>query len=162
MEPQQNSNKNLIIKIIAAIIVLAVAGFAFSRMDNTSDETANQNTNGAPTEEMPGGDTEPVATNRKYRDGTYTSTGRYTSPAGQEEVQITLVIKDDAVSSGTFVGKAVNPGSVKNQTLFKEGFDQYVVGKNVDDLQLEVVNGSSLTPKGFMDALSKIKVEAAA
>jgi 23S rRNA (uracil1939-C5)-methyltransferase len=35
-----------------------------------------------------------------------------------------------------------------------------VVGKNIEELNLTVVNGSSLTPKGFMDALAKIKVDA--
>ncbi len=103
-----------------------------------------------------------MVNNRTYKDGTYAATGQYSSPAGQEEVAITLDIKDDVVVSASFVGKATNPGSVKNQSLFKEGFNQYVVGKSVDSLKLQVVNGSSLTPKGFMDALVKIKAQAKA
>jgi hypothetical protein len=35
-----------------------------------------------------------------------------------------------------------------------------VVGKNISELQLTKVSGSSLTPQGFMDALEKIKAEA--
>ena len=48
------------------------------------------------------------------------------------------------------------------QGNFKAGFSELVVGKPVDQVSLSVVNGSSLTPKGFMDALAKIKAEAKA
>ncbi|KXK09170.1 MAG: hypothetical protein UZ21_OP11001000228 [Microgenomates bacterium OLB22] len=48
------------------------------------------------------------------------------------------------------------------QGLFAEGYKTQVVGKSIDELKLDVVNGSSLTPKGFEDALQKIKTEAAA
>ncbi len=37
-----------------------------------------------------------------------------------------------------------------------------VVGKKIDEVQLTKVAGSSLTPKGFMDALEKVKTEAKA
>jgi hypothetical protein len=47
------------------------------------------------------------------------------------------------------------------QGKFKEGFEEAVVGKPLDEIALTVVNGSSLTPKGFMDALTKVKLEAA-
>lgn len=102
----------------------------------------------------------PINTNRKYKDGTYTAIGGYISPAGEETVEITLVVKNDVVISGTSVTKATNPVSVKLQNLFKDGFNEVVAGKSIDELSLTVVNGSSLTPKGFMDALMKIKEQA--
>ncbi len=100
-----------------------------------------------------------TATNH-YKDGTYSATGNYTSPAGGEEVSVGITLVNNIVTDATFTGKATNPGSIFNQGHFKEGFKEKVVGKSIDDISLTVVNGSSLTPKGFMDALAKIKAEA--
>ncbi len=164
MPPQKNSNRDTLIKVIASVVVLSVVGFAFSRMDTIprSEVVSENNIDGMSTENLPSDDTEPIyASDRTYRNGTYTATGEYSSPAGKDEVHITLIINNDIITNGSVVIKGTNPSSIKYQTLFKEGFNQYVIGKNVDDMKIEVVNGSSLTPKGFMDALVKIKTEAA-
>ncbi len=97
-----------------------------------------------------------------YKDGTYTAEGTYKSPAGQETVHITLVLKDDMVTRATFKGDATNKRSIQLQAAFATGFEEAVVGKNIDTLSLSVVNGSSLTPAGFMNAVAKIKAEAKA
>lgn len=96
-----------------------------------------------------------------YKDGTFTKSGTYTSPAGKENVTISLTIAKDVITDAMFKGDATNPGSIKNQGKFAEGYRAVVVGKKIDDVKLTVVNGSSLTPIGFMDALSQIKKEAA-
>jgi uncharacterized protein with FMN-binding domain len=159
MQPQKNSALGTIIKILSGVIVLGLAGFAFSQMgDKAPVVEAPATGEKTPTSTKPVSNTN----DRKYKDGTYSAVGNYSSPAGREEVDITLTIKNDVVVSATFVVTASNPGSIKNQELFKQGFDQYVVGKSIDSLKLQVVNGSSLTPKGFMDALQKIKTEALA
>lgn len=97
-----------------------------------------------------------------YKDGTYSAVGVYRSPAGGEQVDVTLTLKDGVVTDATFQGEATNPKSVMLQGKFGEGFKEEVVGKNIDELSLSVVNGSSLTPLGFMDAVEKIKAEAKA
>ena len=162
MEPHQNTTQNLIIKIVAAAVVLGLAGFAFTRMDERAPEEQMVKNENTATENVPDTTPEPVMTRSQYKNGTYRATGMYSSPAGQEEMNITLTLKNDIVISAQSVGKATNPGSIKNQSLFNEGFNQYVIGKNVDELKLQVVNGSSLTPKGFLDALVKIKTQAQA
>lgn len=101
-----------------------------------------------------------VMTVGTYKDGAYSAGGAYTSPAGPESVEVTLMLKDGAVTNVTFKGNAENPKSKMFQEKFGEGISAQVVGKSVDSLDLAVVNGSSLTPKGFMDALEKIKQEA--
>ena len=95
-----------------------------------------------------------------YKDGTYSATGNYTSPAGAEEVAITITLKDDVITAAEFDGKATHPTSRKMQDKFDAGFQEVVVGKAIDGLSLTVVNGSSLAPKGFMSALEKVKAEA--
>ncbi len=97
-----------------------------------------------------------------YKDGTYAAGGVYRSPAGGESVQISLTLKGDVVTDVTFAGDATNPKSVAMQSAFSSGFKEQVVGKSLDDVSVGVVNGSSLTGTGFMDAVSKIKLEAKA
>lgn len=104
--------------------------------------------------------TAPAAENQSYENGTYSATGTYTSPAGQESVEVTLVLTDDIVTTATFTGNATHPASKLNQQKFAAGYEALVVGKPLDAINLTVVNGSSLTPKGFMDALVDIKAEA--
>jgi hypothetical protein len=102
---------------------------------------------------------EPVA-HSAYADGTYHGTGTYTSPAGTETVDVSLTLQDDTVTAATFEGHPTNPGTVMNQGKFARGYTAFVVGKKLDEISLTVVNGSSLTPIGFMNALEEIKTEA--
>lgn len=97
-----------------------------------------------------------------YRDGTFSATGEYNSPAGEETIDVSLTLKDGVVTDATFTGNATNPRSVAMQGNFEAGYKALVVGKSLDDLNLTVVNGSSLTPHGFMDAVADIKAEAKA
>lgn len=96
-----------------------------------------------------------------FEDGTYNATGVYSSPAGDEEILVTLTLENDIVIDAEFEGLATHPTSKKLQDMFAEGFEDEVVGKSIDAINLTVVNGASLTPKGFMDALADIKSEAA-
>lgn len=148
-------------KMFGALVAIIVAGFGFWKMKGGEPalQPVDFTTSTPPiTPDV----TSSSTTSHVYKDGTYTATGTYSSPAGTEHVEITLTIQNDTVATGSFVGKAQNPTSKKMQALFSEGFNSYVVGKKVDDITLKAVNGSSLTPKGFMDALTQIKVEAKA
>lgn len=95
-----------------------------------------------------------------YKDGTYNADGVYRSPAGAEEIAVTITLKDDVITSAQVTGAATNGKSIKMQEAFIAGFGAQVIGKPIDSLSLGVVNGSSLTPAGFMNAVAKIKAEA--
>lgn len=103
-----------------------------------------------------------AAMDSSYKDGTYTAAGVYRSPAGGESVTVSLTLKDDKVTGATFSGDATHKKSIEMQTAFSGGFTEQVVGKSLDEVAVGVVNGSSLTGGGFMDAVAKIKVEAKA
>lgn len=96
-----------------------------------------------------------------YKNGSYESNGAYTSPGGAEQVGVKLTLKDDVITEVEFMQMAERPASVRFQKQFAEGYKDMVVGKKIDEVQLTKVSGSSLTPKGFMDALQKIKDQAA-
>lgn len=96
-----------------------------------------------------------------YIDGTYAAEGDYKSPGGPESVKVTLVLKDGKVADATAVGNATVGKSKMFQEKFAAGVKEAVFGKAIDSLSLTVVNGASLTPMGFMEALEKMKKEAA-
>jgi len=104
----------------------------------------------------------PTSTTSAYKDGTYTATGNYISPGGAEHIDVSLTLKGGVVTASTVTKGAERPISVNMQTMFVNNYKEQVEGKNIDEINLTKVSGSSLTPKGFDDALAKIKAEAKA
>lgn len=101
-----------------------------------------------------------VTKKKEFSDGTYAANGAYTSPAGEEEINISLILKDEVIIDSKFTSKAVNPSSKQWQNIFGSGYREKIIGKPISTLSLTAVSGSSLTPRGFMDALEKIKRQA--
>ncbi len=95
-----------------------------------------------------------------YKDGIYIQEGDYTSPGGAEQIVVKLTIKNGIVTASEVTPKAERPKSKLMQGVFVENYKPLVIGKNIKDLNLGKVAGSSLTPKGFNDAVEKIKAEA--
>jgi hypothetical protein len=153
-----------IVIIGAALVVMAVVGYFF--LGTAPAEQVTQNTTPTPVVAESNTNVNQNTTANatvnvsSYKNGTFTQRGVYNSPAGSESVTVTLTLENDVVKSATFKGDATNKASINNQGKFAAGFSGVVVGKPVDSIALTVVNGSSLTPKGFMDALNKIKSEA--
>lgn len=151
---------------VLAIVAIAVWQFGGANKTNNAPETAQVQVAQAPAEMNPATDssvsTDSAAATSEYKDGEYTATGNYKSPAQEEAVEIVVTLADGVVTDAVFTGKATNQVSQKLQGQFAEGFKEEVIGKSIDEINLTVVNGSSLTPKGFMDALEKVKEEAKA
>ena len=103
-----------------------------------------------------------IMADSSYKDGTYTQGGTYMSPGGEEKIGVKLTIKDGVVTDSEVTPEAVRPMSQKYQDIFVENYKALVVGKKIADLKLDKISGSSLTPKGFNDAVEKIKAEAKA
>lgn len=171
LEPEQNNKASIITKVaIGAVTLSLIAGVAiYLSQEKKKEEGSAEET--VVTEESTPTPTQPVTSSQPtvaaeialaydYRDGTYKATGTYTSPAGKEDVSISLTLTGDVITAATFSGQAENPGSKNWQSEFSKGFTQAVVGKDIDSLSLGVVNGSSLTPKGFMDAVASVKTQA--
>ena len=97
-----------------------------------------------------------------YADGTYSATGSYVSPGGQESVEVELTLTGDVVTDVTVTSLAVNPNSERYQGEFVDGIADVVVGVPIDELNVSKVAGSSLTSGGFNDAVEQIKEEARA
>lgn len=102
----------------------------------------------------------PKPTASTYKDGTYTAVGTYESPAGPEAIDVTLTLKGDVITDTTVVGEATNRKSISMQGQFIDNYKPQVIGKKIQDVNLTKVSGSSLTPIGFNDALTKIESKA--
>lgn len=106
---------------------------------------------------------EPVITPRKtvFADGTYTAEGSYTSPGGRDTISVTLVVKSDLVTQVTVNAVEASSHSMKHIRDFNGGIGQFVIGQNLEGLASPArVAGSSLTGKGFNQALSRIQTDA--
>jgi len=109
-------------------------------------------------------DPSPLSTDASapYADGTYTAEGSYRTPETVETIDVTLTIADDTVTDVEVVGDPLAPESKNFQGQFIAGISDVVVGKKLDELQVDRVAGSSLTSGGFDQAVVRIKDEAAA
>jgi uncharacterized protein with FMN-binding domain len=95
-----------------------------------------------------------------YADGTYDTTGTYESPAGKETIDVSVTLDGGVVSAVEVTPQATNPTSKTWQTKFASGVSDEVVGKSIDDVELDAVSGASLTTGGFEDALDQIAADA--
>lgn len=151
MEPTQNKLAKPL--TIAGVIVLIAGILGFVGTNKDSAQTVEQPSPVATS-------TPVIAGSNKYKDGTFNAEGNYISPGGAEKVGVSLTLKDDIVVDSIFTVEAKRSESIRMQTAFSNGYKQYVIGKNIDDISVSKVSGSSLTPKGFNDAVTKIKVQA--
>ena len=96
-----------------------------------------------------------------YDDGTYSMDGSYVSPNGPETIGVTLTLEDDMITAVSIRKDATAEKSINYQSLFANGISALVVGKKLDEIgTFSSVNGSSLTPLAFEQALELIKAEA--
>lgn len=96
-----------------------------------------------------------------YTDGEYTAEGAYQTPETVETISVTLTLEDDTVTAVDVTGDPMAPETERFQGQFIDGISDVVVGKKLDELQVDRVAGSSLTSGGFNQAVEAIKTLAA-
>jgi uncharacterized protein with FMN-binding domain len=157
-----------VLTALAAVSILGAAGCAGAE--------AQTPTAGTPAAEAPASDApaatgesgpaggpataEAAAGSQTYKDGSYTETGSYQSPAGPEEVGVTITLEADVVTAVEVEPMPDNPTTTLYQERFAGGISDAIVGKKLDELAVDKVAGSSLTSGGFNEAAGKIKSEA--
>ncbi len=154
-EGQKSGNKNMIIMIAAVVIIIAlvVGGAVVLKMNNKEQATVQAPANSDSA-------AQPSAAGSTYKDGEYSAQGTYSYHSGTESIGVTLTLKDGVVESVEVEEMAKAPTSKVMQADFAANYKSEVVGKNIDEINLGKISGSSLTPKGFNDALSQIKAQA--
>jgi len=130
------------VKIVVAAILAAVAAAGGAYFYSTSTAA-------------------PVAADpAKYKNGTYTADGAYGTPGGEESIHVSVTLASGVVTDVQYSGKAHTDVSQNFMNRFGTGYKTQVVGKYIDAVQMRAVSGASLTPKGFMTALTAIKAQA--
>ncbi len=164
MNEEKKISIPLLIGGLVLVIVVGIGGvslYVTSQNNNSSDPSETCAIN-----KLSSNPTTPVSQNegKIYRNGTYTAKGSYDSPAGIEQIEVTITVADDKVSSVVATPKAQNPTSCYYQNRFMNGVSGRVVGKKIDSARISItdgnISGSSLTLNGFNRALEQIKTQA--
>jgi uncharacterized protein with FMN-binding domain len=158
--PNKNNAKIYAILVVGLIAVVLVVARQFTPQEETLSNQVNQPLSEQTNSENPGGTVMTGSETGIYQDGTYEVMGEYMSPGGPEQIAVKLTLSEGQIAAAEVQPQAERPNSVIFQGIFAENYQEFVLGKNIDELKLDKVAGSSLTPKGFNDALEKIKAEA--
>lgn len=171
----QNTVKRVSILVAALLPVVVLGFFVMKSKDSalpspsavavttSSTATAVKPTTNAPVSSTAPATPSGTASSSTYKDGTYSVTAAYRVPEeAPQSIGVELTLKNDVIVDVTVTAKATDNTSMMYQNTFIAGYKTFVVGKNIADVQLSKVSGSSLTPKGFNDALNAIKTQAEA
>lgn len=158
---QPKSGIPMSIIALGAVVIIAIGAIVYinqsSQKEMAKVDATAQQASPTPVAMEASGEAMEAAT---YKDGTYEATGAYQSPGGPEEIDVSVTIKDGVITETTATPKATLPKSIGFQNIFTSNYATMVVGKPLDTVMLDKVSGSSLTPKGFNDAINQIKAEA--
>lgn len=146
--------------IVAAIVTVLILGgltaaiiYFTSQQQDIAEQTSSENRPVDTSEATnPGG----------YADGTYEATGSYSTPGGTDSIGLTVTLENGIIVSTELDQHADSGNSAQFQGQFASGYEELVVGKDIDEVQLSRVAGSSLTSNGFNQAIEEIKEEARA
>jgi uncharacterized protein with FMN-binding domain len=104
-----------------------------------------------------GGPSAPSQRNR-YADGVYTATGQYGNQPSFITVRATLT--DSVITAVEVTPHATVPRSLELQRRFAAAVPKVVVGKPIDQVDVDKLAGSSGTPRGFNAAIRQIREQA--
>lgn len=147
--------------------MIALAGCSTTGAVSTDDSAATDTgSNGAATSTQSatdaGASDSGSTTSSTYVDGTYTADGSYSTPESVETISVIVTLEDDIITSVEVTGDPSVRESEEYQGKFIGGISDAVVGKDIDEISVSRVAGSSLTSGGFNNAIEQIKAEAAA
>lgn len=99
------------------------------------------------------------ATDSAYRDGSYTVRGIY--GGAPSYMTITIDLSDDVITDVDVEPMPENNDTSRGyQERFAAAVPDEVIGKSIDDLEVDVIAGASGCAVGFNDALTKIRDQA--
>lgn len=151
--------------IVAVVLVAAVtAVIVFSSRQSSDNQNATTSSDTTQTNQATtsGSGTNNAATSGSYKNGTYSATGRYQTPGGAESIGVNVTIADGTITDASVTQQPISDEAHEYQAAFASGFKSQVVGKKIDEVSLNRVAGSSLTPDGFNNAINTIKTQAQA
>jgi uncharacterized protein with FMN-binding domain len=95
-----------------------------------------------------------------YEDGTYEARGTY--GGGPSYLDVTVTIDADIITDVQVDTPATNSTSLEYQEAFAAAVPAEVIGKDLSEVSVGKLAGSSSTPDGFNDAIDQIREQAVA
>lgn len=148
-------SKTTVAVLAGLTLVGALAGCSSTTTAETPIDTSTPDTTDDTTQ------TETDSSEATYTDGTYEATGEYQSPNGTESLDVTITLENDVITAVEVVGAGGSPNTERFQGEFAGGIAAIVVGKDIDEISVSKVAGSSLASGGFNAAVEQIKADAA-
>jgi uncharacterized protein with FMN-binding domain len=143
--------------VVATSAVAAVALTGCSGSDDDATGTGASDVAGStastPSTAAPDGDV-------TYEDGTYEARGTY--GGGPSYLDVTVDIDDGVITDVEIGTPATNPTSLDYQEAFAAAVPDEVIGKDLSEVRVGKLAGSSGTPDGFNDAIEQIREQALA
>jgi cytoskeletal protein RodZ len=159
------NQKNLV--VIGLIAVFGIAGvllfislFSGAQSTQTNNSNSSTTSTNSSTDSSAGGQNTTSTTASSFKDGEYSAQTTYNYPAGVEDIEVKITLKDGMVTALSNTFSPATPQSELNQGNFQAAINSQVIGKKIDDLKLSRVGGASLTTGGFNKSLEIIKQKA--
>lgn len=143
----------IVLLAVATAAVVMLTGKKETPATSSTDTTSQQTTGSASTSSTTGG---------SYKDGSYSAAGSYQTPGGSEKITVKVTLANGVINSVDVERDPTTREAEEYQGKFISGYKELVVGKKIDEVRLNRVAGSSLTPGGFNRALDQIKSDAQA
>jgi uncharacterized protein with FMN-binding domain len=157
-ESSKGMNKAIIGLIVVVLLVAAASAVLVISANVERDEIGTASNETAKTSAVNDTQTQ----NNQYTDGDYSARGSYLTPGGNESIDLMLTLQNGVVTDTNITQNAETQEAKEFQERFASGYKEQVVGKSIDEISLDRVAGSSLTPIGFNSALADIKDDARA
>lgn len=135
--------------IIAVIVIVLVGIVASVAINVTMQGNENNQTITAQIDE-----------NATYEDGEYSAVGTYVSPGGLQTIDLTVTIENNVIVATSLQSEEADAESQGYINQFIGGYEVEVIGREVNEVELSRIAGSSLTSNGFNDALNDIREQA--
>ena len=153
MEPTKKLPPAVVTIIVIVLIGALAAGVAILRSQSDQSPTSGTSTSVTPPQSS-------SQASAAYQNGTYTATGTYVTPGGRESITLTVTLDNERIADASLQQNAKTEQAKEYQQRFASGYKERVIGKDIDEVSLVRVAGSSLTSSGFHDALEQIKIDA--
>ncbi|SDU58187.1 FMN-binding protein [Gordonia westfalica] len=155
-DPSRPARSSVLMRTGGVVAAMAAVGLvAGACSSDDSESTGSTTTAGSSTATIVDD-----AASAQYKNGEYTAEGGYNSPGGPQQVGVTVTLSNDVITAVSVDTSQTKGPSLEYQGKFAGGISDVVVGKNINDIDVDKVSGSSLTSGGFNEAIEKIKQEA--
>ena len=146
---------------LSLVILASVAAYFLVFAKNGSDIASNSSQTSVANTDSARSNSSSTATVTMYKDGTYSNQQTYRVPEGHSNtINVKITLSGDVIKELNIDSSYNNRESEEYIGDFESSIKSKVVGKKINDLDLSVVGGASLTTDAFNEAIKEIESKA--